>query len=271
MIPEALGGDLVSRFLCKQCNSFLGHQFEGLAKTDPSVRTIVEQLAPSIPHLAKRLSEGQAYVSSGPGGKSRGFIKNGEFMVQSRISEDGSLIQPTKDATKTLNKLLAREGHGKAEVEEALRRFNDAPENIAINLSPTLEVVKWQVNRLQPMLDGPLLNSVVPVKSAFEFIALHVGTAIYGDSPALAAIRNMLSQGRVDSDQVEVERLHAPEAKPFHGLVFEGNDPYAKVQLRLFGKLAFRVHLKRLSVSGPRVMYTHDLEINKEYLKELPE
>ena len=36
----------------------------------------------------------------------------------------------------------------------------------------------------------------------------------------------------------EVDRLHAPEAKPFHGIVFEGNSPCAKVQVRLFGKLA---------------------------------
>jgi hypothetical protein len=62
----------------------------------------------------------------------------------------------------------------------------------------------------------------------------------------------------------EVERLHAPDANPFHGLVFEGNLPYAKVQVRLFGQLAFRVHFKRLAVHGPRGMYTHDLRSNEE-------
>ena len=45
-----------------------------------------------------------------------------------------------------------------------------------------------------------------------------------------------------------IERLHAPANKPFHGLCFEGNDPYAKVQVRLFGKLACRIHLNHLAV-----------------------
>jgi hypothetical protein len=38
-----------------------------------------------------------------------------------------------------------------------------------------------------------------------------------------------------------VERLEAKEYAPFHGVCFEGNDPYTKIQVRLFGKLSYRV------------------------------
>ena len=116
-----------------------------------------------------------------------------------------------------------------------------------------------------------MLNPLIPVKSAYEFLALHVGTAIYQDTPPLKAIRKLLRDGGTDVQQAEIERLHAPDAKPFHGLVFEGNHPYAKVQVRLFGQLAFRVHFKRLSIAGPRGMYTHDLTSNEELVQQLPE
>lgn len=215
------------------------------------------------------MTEGQDYVADGPGGKSKGRVKGGQFIVQSGKREDGSLIQPTQVAAKTLKKLLARDGHSEDVAAAALRRFIDAPENTNVSLSPTLDAIKWQITGLQPALDGPLLDPVVPFKSAFEFLALHVGAAIYEASPALVAIRRALSQCELDPTHVEVERLHASEAKSFHGLLFEGNDPYAKVQVRLFGKLAFRVHFKLLSIAGPRGMYTHDLETNEEHVQQL--
>lgn len=131
--------------------------------------------------------------------------------------------------------------------------------------------MKWSVEGLQPALDGPLLNPIVALKSAYEFLALHVGTAIYQETPPLSAIRKALREGKVSARHAEVERLHAPDPKPFHGLVFEGNCPYAKVQIRLFGQLAFRIHFKQLSVAGARGMYTHDLATNHEHVRKLAE
>lgn len=120
-------------------------------------------------------------------------------------------------------------------------------------------------------MDGPLLDPVAAIKSAYEFLALHVGTAIYEETPALNTIRTALREGDFDVQHMEVERLHSQEAMPFHGLVFEGNHPYAKVQIRLFGQLALRVHFKHLSVAGARAMYTHNLTTNEEHVERLPE
>jgi hypothetical protein len=57
-----------------------------------------------------------------------------------------------------------------------------------------------------------------------------------------------------------VERLLAQDYAPFHGICFEGNDPYVKIQVRLFGRLAYRVHFRRLSLDQRKIVYTHNLK-----------
>ena len=256
--------------LCRDCNSGLGHRLEGKAKTDPTIRLLVKSLRDSIPGLAASLEEGQKFFTTGTGPPSTGFVKGGQFKVSSSKLPDGSLIQDTPLATSTVRKMLQREGLEPHEIESAVARFVLAPDDTRVDLSPNIEVVKWSVTGLKLSLDGPLLNPLVPAKSAYEFLALHVGAAIIQDTPPLRAIRSALKSGQLGERDLLVERLHAPEAKPFHGLVFEGNTPYAKVQVRLFGKLAFRVHFKRLSVAGARGMYTHDLSANHESVSQLP-
>ncbi|MDQ0568355.1 hypothetical protein QFZ42_000189 [Variovorax paradoxus] len=264
LIPEALGGRLTSRLLCRACNSRIGHQAESQAEADPTIRSLVAKLARAIPRLAGQFAEGQRYVSTGPGGASPGYVKGGEFFVSSTKLDDGSLIQSTPQAVKTLQKLLARDNHAAVDVAQALRRFADAPENTRLEITPAIEVIKWRIDGIQPALDGPLLNLLVPIKSAYEFLALHLNTAICVNAPGLRAIRAALMGAPIDPVHVVVDRLQAPEAKPFHGLLFEGNHPYATVQVRYFGQLAFRVHFRTLSVDGPQFVYTHDLATNCE-------
>lgn len=266
LIPAALGGRLTCHFLCVECNSKLGHRIEGQAKSDPLIQLLAGKLAGKIPQLTSQLFEGQTYVSSGPGGASRGRVKGGEFIVRSEKLPDDSLIQPTPIAAKSIRRMLERDNHDPATVSNALLLFELAPENTRVALSETIDVVKWSIESIQPALDGPLLNLAVPLKAAYEFLALHLNTAIYESAPALAAARQALKGEPIDPTHLLVERLHAPEAKPFHGLLFEGGNPYSTVQIRLLGQLAFRVHFKSLSVGGPRFVYTHDLTSNEEHV-----
>jgi uncharacterized protein YlaI len=271
VIPKALGGALTSKFLCKDCNSRLGYAPESQAKIDPSIRRLVARLRSEIPGIAARLEEDQTYITSGPGVSVKGHIDGGNFIPHATKLPDGSLIQPTSEALKTIRKIMARQGHSDIQITCAEQQIYEAPENSKLTLAPELEMVKWSITGLQPSLNGPSLNPLIPMKAAYEFLALSVGSAIYGDAPPLQAIRRSLLEDRVDTLQVEIERLDAPDAKAFHGIVFEGNRPYAKVQLRLFGQLAFRVHFKRLSINGPRFIYTHDLASNKDTIRQLPE
>jgi hypothetical protein len=187
-------------------------------------------------------------------------------VTRSQRLEDGSLIQRTPEAAKSVRKILERANYDEASISDSMRRLELAPENTRVPLAGGLEVVKWSIERIEPALGGPLLSPVIPLKSAYEFLALHLNSTVYEEAPALSAARRALSGGNLDTTYLMVERLHASTAKPFHGIAFEGNSPHAKVQVRLFGQLAFRIHFKTLSIGGPQFVYTHNLESNTEHL-----
>ena len=115
------------------------------------------------------------------------------------------------------------------------------------------------------------MNLLIPVKIAYEFLACHLDSAIYGEEKQLSEIRDSLFKCELNPDVIQVERLISNKYEPIHGICFEGNDPYAKVQIRLFGWLAFRVHFLHLSVGGPRFMYTHQLDANVEDVQVIDE
>ena len=191
--------------------------------------------------------------------------------MRAKTNPDGSLIQPTPDARNSFDTILRRQGYDAPFRAEAIRVLDDAPENVRVTVAPGLEVVKWEVTKLELALDGPLMDAVVPLKIAFEFLACHLGTAVYDKTPPLDEVRRALAGGPIDPHWVSVERLTAAKARPFHGVMFEGNVPHARSQIRLFGKLAFCVHFLRLAVDGPRGQYTHDLVTNEEHVREVRE
>jgi hypothetical protein len=227
-------------------------------------------MSTDMPELARILSAKQPYLIDGPGGVAKGYLLNGEFMVAAEKKPDGSLIQETHEARRTIDTILFREGHDAPFRADALRRLDEAPANVRVSISPTLEAVKWQGSELKLALDGPLMDPAVAVKTAYEFLACHLGADIYGDHSTLVECRRMLRDGTLDPSWISVDRLHADKAQAFHGLVFEGNSPHATVQIRLFGKLAFRVHFLRLALGGPRFQYTHYLTDNSEQVRILP-
>ncbi len=139
-----------------------------------------------------------------------------------------------------------------------------------MTLAPGLEAVKWSVKKLQLDLSrSKLMSPLVPLKIGYEFLACHLGCAIYDDAPQMRELRAALRGTLEDDSYFWVERLNASECEPFHGIYFEGNSPYARVLIRLFGWLAFRVHFRRLSVAGPRFIYTHYLDTSCEDIRIL--
>lgn len=249
----------------------LGYGVEAEARADPTIRLLSNQLAVQLPELSARLQERQRFLAHGPGGVDVGFVRDGEFNVFAQKRPDGSLVQPTPDALKTVDAMLDRDGHDTLFRAEVKRQILDAPENVPVEVSETVTVVKWQITHLTLALGGPLMNIVVPIKIAYEFLALHLGTAIYEEIPPLVDARRLLRGESLIRDTISVDRLEAPAAQPFHGIAFERNSPYARFQVRLFGKLAFRVHFKQLAVSGPRAQYTHDLSSGREFVTWRPE
>lgn len=116
---------------------------------------------------------------------------------------------------------------------------------------------------------GVTLTPLISLKIAYEFAVLSFGDVMLADdNPALREIRRALIQGDAGSPVFNVEEMMAKERQPqaFHGIAFEGNDPYAVIQVRLFGYLAYRVHFPNLAIDHKPFGYTHDLRYGTERL-----
>lgn len=263
IIPDCLGGRLVCRFLCKSCNDALGSEVEAVAKRDPAIALALHHFCAAHPERGQALVEGMHIVAHSGAGKVKAQIRNGDVRVASRKLCDGSLIQPTDTARETVRRILEKGGTSPVPLEEALRRFDAACADERTEIAPTIDIVDWNISKIEPDLSGPRLNPLVPIKIAFEFLACHLGSAIYEEGPPFDAVRQSLHSGQLH-DSLEVESLQAKRSNYVHGIVFEGNQPHAKVQVRLFGKLAYRVHFRNLAVSGSRFVYTHALTTNEE-------
>ena len=269
IIPESIGGRLTSRFLCRKCNSNLGRAIENAAKSDPSIRIALENLSRDIPELYSLITKKQPFYGHSQAGRVPGFFRNGQFYVKSKKLEDNSLVQPTKNARKSIKAILKRQGCTKSQIENALSKFDCVPSNIITEIYPGLEIAKWDIEKIELNFKRTsLMNPLIPLKIAFEFIACHLGASICALEPQLEEIRKaFINQDTDDNECFQVERLNAGEYKPFHGIVLEGNNPHAQIHIRLFGWLAFRVHFKRLKVYAPRCAYTHFLDRKIEDLR----
>lgn len=264
VIPESLGGILNSDFLCKPCNDQFGSGLESKAKTDPAIRLAVSHLQSQIPDVYLRVENGQQYVARSGPARVRATFRDGELTPRTSRHEDGSLFVPTADAPAHIERILKRDGHDTEFISRALAKVRRAPEGQKIELSKTLSLINWPTEN--PKLDlgcAPRLDDLVSVKIAFEFLALMSGTAICHTSLQLDEVRRVLRCAH-KSKAVDVEPLLAPDYSPFHGICFEGNDPHVKIQVRLFGKLAYRVHFRQLALNVPKVVYTHDLKSGDE-------
>ena len=261
LIPDALGGVLTCDFLCRDCNSTLGYSFEAEARTDPDIQLARHKLQGQMSdELAQKLFEGQSVLIQGPGWQEPGKIRKGEPRVKSRVERYApditSYIQPADTAVKSEKNMMKEEGIDENSIAKVLRMVDEAPSDRKVTLTPNLEVIKWSYEKITlDLSNNKTMSPLVPLKIAYEFLAWQVSTAIYNEIQALQELRAVLQEATEEDPCFKVERLHAPEYEPFHGICFEGNDPYAQVQIRLFGHLAFRVHFLKLSVSGPRGMY----------------
>lgn len=209
--------------------------------------------------------ESHLHIGQSQPGPARGYIQNGKFRVRSQTLDDGSLIQPTDDARKSIAKILRKSGYEGAPIRKAVAALDEAPEDEKVEIIPGLTVAKWSVQKVvMDFSKAQMMDPLIPAKTAYEFLACHVGNAIYEDAQQLSGIRKALLKMGCWSEIIRVDRLSSNNYEPFHGICFEGNDPYAKVQIRLFGWLAFRVHFLNLAIGGPRFVYTHKLDTGIE-------
>lgn len=124
-------------------------------------------------------------------------------------------------------------------------------------------------NDLPDLSKGETLTPLVSLKIAYEFACLSFGSPMLAnDNPALREIRRTLIQGDIDAPVFRVQEMIAKDRtpRPFHGIAFEGNDPHAVIQVRLFGYLAYRVHFPNLAIQKEPFGYTHALDHGQEWV-----
>ena len=266
LIPKAIGGILTCKFLCNSCNSQFGHNLEATAKLDPWILRAAENLSEEIPELSKRLIESYPHIGYGGPNPVSGYIQDNEFHVKFQKFEDGSTVHPTADARKSIATSLQRKGESETSIQKALEKLDEAREGEELEIAPHLKTVKWPVQKVEHDISkGQPMDKLIPAKVAFEFLALYLGTDIYDNRPQLSEVRRVLTTCTLEKDIIQVERLHSNECEPLHGIRFEENDPHAKIQIMLFGSLAFRVHFFHLSLDKPHLVYTHKLDTGKEF------
>jgi hypothetical protein len=268
VIPDSLGGVLTSHFLCAPCNSRLGHEFEAGVKQDTVIRLAMEAVRPRVPALIKSISARLATIADSPRGPVRGSLTaEGDFVPRASREPDGSLIQPTDHARRNIAHMMRQDGIFEAEIASALQRFDDAAENTRVPISADYDIIKWSITKVRPALDTPEISPIVPLKIAYEYMALHLGTAVF--DWRLDPIRAFLRNDATLANTWRIERLVVLPYAPFHGLVVEENAPHGVVQIRLFGGVVFRVHFLDTGFQGVRLKYTHDLEHGREAAQEV--
>lgn len=265
IIPDALGGILTSDCACKRCNSDLGSKVDAKAKTDPMIRSAAAKVGANIPQVAQRLEEGQLYLVNTNVATLKVRLTDGEYVGRWTTLPDGSKIAPEDQAVIALSGMLRRDGLTPLQVKRALRQYKKAPYDKPLDLSPQTRVVKRAAQLAGRDYSTGEVPALAIVKMGYAFAAMLVGDAICIDNPALREIRRALRDGDNNSPAFRVERLQASQADTFHGIHFEGNQPYSIFRIQLFGKAAYRVHFPNLALQVPAQVYTHDIQANEHW------
>ncbi len=267
VIPRALGGILTCDFVCQSCNSSMGAGFERLAKSDPSSRIAIQNLRPELPKLYSSMEDGQDHVLNLDVGQIVAQYRNGEIVGGYRKLPDGSLLVPSNNVEKHIQNKLQKEGLTPIQVQKGLEIYKNAKVGEKVELSPNISVIQHTPEYQGPKFDSSKsMNPLLPLKIAYEFAVLITGAPILERNFPFQKVRRCLIEQQLDETAFKIERLDASEYKPFYGIAFEGNSPVATFQIRLFGKIAYRVRFTGAAINLAPCIYTHNLKSGTEDL-----
>ena len=252
--------------LCKKCNDWLGHRLDDSIRQDTCVRTAVARIGEVAPEVANQVLSGQRFRGATDIGEVDITVKRGRFRVTPSRRSDGSLVLPSDETPRALRSMLRKSGLEEKEIEVALRLLERAPDNVRVDLSDAVAVVKRPVHRVIPIWDGENAADLALLKIAYEWLAVNLGAAVYHSR--LNAFRRALLGEDIPETLFRVERLDSSVQDKIHGIVVEENDPHVIVQIRLFGLRAFRVHFHGIAINRPRYAYTLNLEDGSEAVGE---
>ena len=263
IIPEVIGGKLFAKFICKYCNSKLGTECDVSAKTDPDIRRAINILSKDLPDLTRSMLEGQKFLGKMPIGEMPGTIKRNEFKVQGTQDGKGSIFLPTPEGLRAITGKLTKQGRSEEEIKESVEKIKRAPKNTKTSIAEDLDVTEWEVIDIRPNYENSkAVSDRWLLKIAFEFLACYLDASIY--QTAFDPLRKCICGTEDPTEHCWVDRFQTKEYRPIHGLIIEENVSHGRVQIRLFGKLGYRVNFRRLQFGGRRLVYTLKLETGDE-------
>lgn len=236
VIPESLGGRLQAKMLCVSCNSTLGSELIGNLKQNASIRLIMEDLKAELPTLYSQLMGKATFVGKSPDGSlvrvSR--MRGAQKVIPSK-GIDNSIIQDTKEASKALENILAKNNASSDEIERLKKVFDELEENIPLDVSDRHTFIKRPLSRLQPEL-----NPKVEIDEIRQYIR-------YGTY----------------TEMIAIEYVHGKKNDTFHVIVVEPKDNTIRFHIRLFRFITFFVTFKHYVYNGLDSVYIEDLKLNK--------
>lgn len=262
IIPESLGGRLQAKILCVSCNSILGSELIGNLKQNASIRLIMEQLKGELPNLYSQLMDKATFVGKTLDGSLVHVSQAGKSskVLPSKGAND-SIIQDTRDASKTLERILTKNKVPPDEIERLKKIFAELGENIPLEVADSYTFIKRPIPKLQPKLDPKNeIDNRLAALIAFEFLSIMIGNLILHS--AFDQIRNYVRYGTL-TDRIQIEHVHGKQPDPIHAIVIEPMNDAIKFHVRLFRLITFLVTFQNYSYNGLDSVYMEDLKLQK--------
>lgn len=262
IISESLGGRIQAKILCTSCNSTLGSELIGNLKQNASIQLIMEQLKGEIPHLYSQLMKKATFVGKAHDGS---LVHVAQVGRNSKVipskGENDSIIQDTKEASKTLEKILTKNKVSPDEIERLKKIFVELGENIPLEVSENYTFMKRPIPKLQLKLDPKNeIDNRLATLISFEFLSILIGNLILNS--AFDQIRNYVGYG-TPTDRIMIEHVHGKQPDPIHAIVIEPMDVAIKFHVRLFRLITFLVTFQNYSYGGLDSAYMEDLKLQK--------
>ena len=270
IIPESLGGKLQARLLCVTCNSKSGTELVGNLKLNDSIRLAMENLKSDLPELYSRFMNKATFIGKISDGSSIRVSKNHKkgYRVLHSDGADGSRIEDTRTASKTLEKILAKNKLPKDQVDKIKQEFIDLQENIPLDIPGGYTFVKRPIPQLNPELNPKeKIDDRFPTLIAFEFLAILCGNQILND--AFDQIREYIIHD-IPTDRVVVEQfIGGNKYDTAHAIIFEPKPGTVQISIRLFRWITYVVTFRNINFQRKRCIYFEDLKSNISSFDEL--
>lgn len=268
VFPRMLGGRLVWRMLCRECNSRTGTRLVSQLRHDPMVVLAIDAVTPQLSDpIRATITERRRLVASGPD-EAPVVIerRKGRDKVRARKASDESLIADVSDAKDIIRGMLGEGGVSSEEIVDFLNSLEAAPERTLVDSGKGVSAITHPVGKMEPDLSGSRADDRAMGIIAFGYLALLLGDLIF--ESYFDPMRDWLRGGALP-DVVEVaEPLYAGKYATDHTVASRQEDTDFVVQIVLFGGVVFNVRFRNLVVNGIHFVCRDDLKTGQVLVAE---